>query len=205
MEVLKAWIWLLKPRISTAEGFATQMAIGKKSKQFDIGLNGRFFSKGYYTQNLSFSAKWQIGIYGFNTRLSSKTPGICLMEILAGGLPTGAVHAINKLLQCQHICSIHWSVSLNANHNNFGFPGARSGFFLGEKCGQRFKHQSHLFLEQFKMRNMLSTIIPGQVWCETILPNPPTKNNTQSVMLMYVPVFFNKTGRPILVRCGFKT
>ena len=46
------------------------------------------------------------------------------------------------------------------------------------------------------MSHLLSATYSWSKYDETILPNPTTHNNTQSALLLYVPVFFDKIISP---------
>lgn len=193
----KGLVGLLKPRISTAEGFASQMAIGKKSKQFDIGVNGRFFSKGYYTAGYPYLQNDRLE-YTVSTRISSKDNKYLFNGDIGRRISNWSGARNKQIIANANVfAQFTDQFSLNANYNNFGFQAPAVGSFLGMKnVANDLSINPTYSWSNSKMSNMLSATYSWSKYDETILPNPPTKNNTQSVMLMYVPVFFNKNWSP---------
>ena len=82
--------------------------------------------------------------------------------------------------------------SLNATYNNFGFQAPAYGTFMGLKnvSNDLSINPTYTWSNQ-KMSNMISATYSWSKFDETVLPNPATTNNTQSVLLLYVPVFYN--------------
>ncbi len=188
---------LLNPRISTAEGFATQVAIGKKSKNFDIGLHGRFFSKGYYTPGYMFLQNDRLE-YTVSTRLSSKNSKYNFTGDI-GRRFTNWSGTRNKqlIVNANAFAQFTDHFSVNASYNNFGFEAPASGMFLGMKnVANDLSINPTYSWSNTKMSNLLSATYSWSKYNETILPNPTTTNNTQSALLLYVPTFFNKNWSP---------
>lgn len=193
----KGLVGLLKPRISTIEGFATQTVIGRKSKNFDIGLRSRFFSKGYYTAGYPFLQNDRLE-YTISTRISSKDYKY-IFNGDVGQRITNWSGARNKslIVNSNLFAQFTEQFSLNASYNNFGFQSSATGSFLGMKNVANDLSVSPTYSwSNTKMSNMLSATYSWSKYDETILPNPTTTNNTQSVLLMYVPVFYNKNWSP---------
>ena len=193
----KGLVGLIKPRTSTIEGFATQTAIGKKSKQFDIGLNGRFFSKGYYTAGYPYLQNDRLE-FTVSTRLSSKDNKYIFNGDI-GRRFTNWSGARNKqlIVNTNFFAQFTEQFSLNASYNNFGFQAPAVGSFLGMKnVANDLSINPTYTWSNTKMSNLLSATYSWSKYDETIVPNPITTNNTQSAMLMYVPVFFNKNWSP---------
>ena len=193
----KGLVGLIKPRTSTVEGFATQTAIGKKSKQFDIGLNGRFFSKGYYTAGYPYLQNDRLE-FTVSTRLSSKDNKYIFNGDI-GRRFTNWSGTRNKQLiaNTNFFAQFTEQFSLNASYNNFGFQAPAVGSFLGMKnVANDLSINPTYTWSNTKMSNLLSATYSWSKYDETIVPNPTTTNNTQSAMLMYVPVFFNKNWSP---------
>lgn len=193
----KGLVGLLSPRTSTIEGFATQTAIGKKSKNFDIGLRGRFFSKGYYTAGYPYLQNDRLE-YTISTRISSKDNKYIFNGDI-GRRFTNWSGARNKslIVNSNIFAQFTEQFSLNASYNNFGFQAPAVSSFLGMKNVANDLSISPTYSwSNTKMSNLLSATYSWSKYDETILPNPTTTNNTQSVLLMYVPVFFNKNWSP---------
>ena len=188
---------LLNPRTSTIEGFATQMAIGKKSKNFDIGLNGRFFSKGYYTAGYPYLQNDRLE-YTVSTRLSSKDNKYIFNGDIGKRITNWSGARNKQLIANTNIfAQFNEQFSLNASYNNFGFEAPAVGSFLGMKnVANDLSINPAYSWSNTKMSNLLSATYSWSKYDETIIPSPPTKNNTQSALLLYVPVFFNKTWSP---------
>lgn len=188
---------LLKPRTSTIEGFATQTAVGRKSKHFDIGLNGRFFSKGYYTAGYPYLQNDRLE-FTISARLSSKDNKYIFNGDI-GRRFTNWSGARNKslIVNSNIFAQFTEQFSLNASYNNFGFQAPAVGSFFGMKnIANDLSINPSYSWSNTKMSNLLSATYSWSKYDETILPNPTTTNNTQSAMLMYVPVFFNKNWSP---------
>ena len=193
----KGLVGLLNPRISTVEGFATQTSVGRKSKFFDIGLHGRFFSKGYYTAGYPFLQNDRLE-FTVSTRLASKDNKYNFTGDI-GRRITNWSGARNKQLiaNANFFAQFTEQFSLNATYNNFGFQAPAVGSFLGLKnVANDLSINPALNWSNTKMSHLLSATYSWSKYDETILPNPTTHNNTQSALLLYVPVFFDKIISP---------
>ena len=193
----KGLVGLLKPRISTAQGFATQTSVGKKSKNFDLGLNGRFFSKGYYTAGYPFLQNDRLD-FTVNTRIAS-TDRKYIFNGDIGQRFTNWSGTRNKQLiaNANMFAQFTDQFSVNATYNNFGFQAPAYGTFQGlRNVANDFSVNPTYSWSGTNMSNMISATYSWSKFDETVLPNPSTTNNTQSVMLLYVPVFFKKSISP---------
>ena len=183
---------LLNPRTSTIEGFATQTAIGRKSKYFDIGLHGRFFSKGYYTAGYPYLQNDRLE-YTVSTRISSKNSKYLFNGDIGKRISNWSGTRNKQLIANANIfAQFTDQFSVNASYNNFGFQAPAVGMFMGMKnVANDLSINPTYSWNNTKMSNLLSATYSWSQYDETIIPNPATKNNTQSVLVLYVPVFFN--------------
>lgn len=183
---------LLNPRTSTIEGFATQTAIGRKSKYFDIALHGRFFSKGYYTAGYPYLQNDRLE-YTVSTRISSKNSKYLFNGDIGRRFTNWSGARNKQLIANANIFSQFTDqFSVNASYNNFGFQAPAVGMFMGMKnVANDLSINPTYSWSNTKMSNLLSASYSWSKYDETLLPAATTTNNTQSVLVMYVPVFFN--------------
>lgn len=188
----KGLVGLLTPRISTSQGFAGLGSVGKKSKNFDLGFNTRFYSKGYYTAGYPFLQNDRLD-FTINTRVAS-TDRKYIFNGDIGQRFTNWSGTRNKQLiaNANMFAQFTEQFSLNATYNNFGFQAPAYGTFMGLKnvSNDLSINPTYTWSNQ-KMSNMISATYSWSKFDETVLPNPATTNNTQSVLLLYVPVFYN--------------
>lgn len=193
----KGLVGFIKPRISTAQGFATQTSVGKKSKNFDIGLNGRFFSKGYYTAGYPFLQNDRLD-FTIKTRVASNDRKYIFNGDIGQRFTNWSGTRNRQLIaNANMFAQFTEQFSLNGTYNNFGFQAPAFGSFMGMRnVANDLSINPTYIWSNASMSNIVSATYSWSKFDETVLPNPSTTNNTQSVLLLYVPVFYNRSISP---------
>ncbi|HMD01112.1 MAG TPA: hypothetical protein VKH37_13205, partial [Ferruginibacter sp.] len=191
---------LIDAHTSTVKDYAFKGAIGKKSKNFDIGLIAKYLGAGFQTAGYPYL---QSDVLDFtaNTRINAWKNK---MNIVANmGVRTNNVS--NTALKAkQFIANLNWFTqfddhwSLNVDYNNFGF-------------------QSNSGINPFGIKNVSNDlgVNPTFTWTNTrishlltlsynyskynerdVISGATTSNNTHTILLNYIPTYLTKTFEP---------
>ena len=187
-------------RTSTTKDFAGQLGFGKKSTNFDISYATKYIGAGYQTTGYPYmqADHWDNTI---NTRFNAwknKMNVTASIGSRVNNISNTSLRASQFLSNLNWFTQFNERFSLNVNYNNFGFQTA-SG------------------LNPFGIKNVSNDlgISPTYTWTTTsmthiltlnynyskyderdVTTGITTSNNTHTVILTYVPVFFNKELTP---------
>lgn len=182
---------------STGKDNAIMMGIAKKGKDWEIGTKFNYYGAGYYTAGFQYMNNDRME-YLLNTRFNAwkKKMNVVasigerfgnLSRTSGPDLTSQIIANINVFTQF----SDHFS--LNTSFNNFGFnsPGSSGYKSVSNELGVNPVYT----WSSTTMSHLLSGTYTWSKYDETIL-NVTTNNNTQTVLILYVPTFFTKKITP---------
>lgn len=187
-------------RTSTVKDYAGIFSIGKKSKDLDISYATKYLGAGYQTMGYPFMQpdRWDNTINTrFNTWKNKMNITASIGKRINNLSNTG-------LKASQFLGNVNWFTqftdrfSLNINYNNFGFQTA-SGLnpFGIRNVSNDFSINPGLSWFTTEMSHMLTLNFNFSKYDERdVNTGITTSNNTQSVTLTYIPVYFNKEMTP---------
>jgi hypothetical protein len=190
----------LKTHTSTGKDYAGQLMLGKKSKNFDIGLSSKYLGAGFQTTGYPYLQPDRLD-YTLNTRFNAwhnKTNVVASI-----GQRVNNVH--NTALKAkQFIGNLNWFTqfddhwSLNVNYNNFGFQTASgiNPFGIRNVSNDMGLNPTYTWTTK-KMVNLISLSYNYSKYDERdVISGATTSNNTHTVLLTYVPSFISKDIAP---------
>ena len=194
----------LKPFIeahtSTLTDYAAQAAVGKKGKNFDIGVMVKYLGAGFQTIGYPFLQSDKLD-YTLNTRINTWKNK---MNIVASvGQRVNNVN--NTALKAkQFIGNLNWftqfndNFSLNVNYNNFGFQTASGINPYGIKnVSNDFGVNPTFSWTGKKIIHLLSMSYNYSKYDERdVITGLTTSNNTHTALLTYVPTYLEKDISP---------
>lgn len=199
---------LMKAHTSTVKDYAAEAGAGKRSQHFDIGVLVKYIGAGFQTPGYLFLQPDRMD-YTVNTRFNAwkDRNGSYRMNIVAS-----AGQRVNNLSNTttrarQFIGNLNWFTqfndrfSLNLNYNNFGFQSAStsSPTALRNVSNDIGINPSYTWTTS-AMSHLISLNYNYSKYDEKDFTVPPfpllTSNNTHTVLLNYVPVFFTKEISP---------
>ena len=199
----------LKPFIeahtSTVTDFAGQASVGRKSKNFDIGVSTKYLGAGFQTVGYPYQQSDRLD-YTVNTRFNAwkdKNKSYKMNVVASVGQRVNNVR--NTALKAkQFIGNLNWYTqfnehwSLNVNYNNFGFQSA-SGI---NPYGIKNVNNDLGFNPTFswtgkKIIHLLSMSYNYSKYDERdVITGLTTSNNTHTALLTYVPTCLEKEISP---------
>ena len=192
---------------STGKDNALMMGIAKKGKDWEIGTKFNYFGAGYYTAGYQFMTNDRLE-YLLNTHFNAWRKKMNVVGSL--GERVGNLSRVaGPSLTHQLIANINVFTqftdhfTLNTSFNNYGFnsPGL-SGY---KSVSNELSVNPSYTWNNTKMSNLLSGTYTWSKYDETtIVPPGTTHNNTQTVLVLYVPTFFNSKISPDFSVMWFK-
>ncbi len=199
----------LKPFVeahtSTLTDFAGQLAVGKRSTNFDIGLTTKYLGAGFQTMGYPYQQPDRLDLT-LNTRFNAwkdKNNNFKMNVVASAGRRVNNVKN-TALKATQFIGNLNWFTqfndnwSLNINYNNFGFQSA-SGInpFGIRNVSNDFGFNPTYNKSTAKMNHLLSLSYNYSKYDERdVLTGVTTSNNTHTALLTYVPTYFEKDVSP---------
>ena len=194
----------LKPFIeahtSTLTDYAGQLAVGKKGKNFDLGVMIKYLGAGFQTIGYPFLQSDRLD-YTLNTRINAWKNK---MNIVAS-LGQRVNNVKNTALKAkQFIGNLNWftqfseSFSLNVNYNNFGFQAASgmNPFGIKNVSNDLGINPTFTFTGK-KIIHLISMSYNYSKYNERdVLTGLTTSNNTHTALLTYVPTYLEKEISP---------
>lgn len=187
----------IRAHTSTDKDNAVMLGIDKKGKDWEIGGKLNYYGAGYYTAGYPYMNNDKIEYLG-NTRFNVWKKKINIVASL-GERYGNLSHISGPTTTSQLIANINTYLQftvkfgLNVNFNNFGFnsPGL-SGY---KSVSNDFSLSPAYTWSNTKMSQMVSCTYTHSQYDETTTSGT-SHNNTQTVILMYVPTFFNSKISP---------
>lgn len=190
----------IEGRTSTIKDVAGQASIGKKSKNFDISYSTKYLGAGFQTTGYPFLQpdRWDNTI---NTRFNAFKNK---MNVVASvGKRVNNV-SNTSLLATQFIGNINCftqfseKFNVNINYNNFGFSSASGTNPYGIKnVSNDLSINPTYTWSNTSMSHLLSLNYSYSKYDEQdVTTGLTTSNNTHTILLSYVPTYFNKELTP---------
>lgn len=189
----------LRAHAATNKDNALMLGIGKKGSDWEIGGKFNYYGAGYFTAGYPFMNNDRME-YLANTRFNAWKKKINVvasigqrfgnLSLLSGPNITKQIIAnVNVLTQFSD------RFSLNTSFNNFGFNAADiSGY---KSVSNELSINPTYTWNNTRMSNLVSATYTWSKYDETIIiPPSVTKNNTQTLLLMYVPTIFTAKLNP---------
>ena len=190
---------------STVKDYAGQASIGKKSKNFDIGVTSKYLGAGFQTMGYPYLQPDRLD-YTVNTRFNAwKDSNNNYKMNLVASLGQRVNNVSNTALKAkQFIGNLNWFTqfddhwSLNVNFNNFGFQSASGLNPYGIKNVSNDLGVNPTYTwSNTKMNNLISLSYNYSKYDERdVISGLTTSNNTHTALLTYVPTFFEKDLSP---------
>ena len=190
---------------STVKDYAGQASIGKKSKNFDIGITSKYLGAGFQTMGYPYLQPDRLD-YTVNTRFNAwKDSNNNYKMNLVASLGQRVNNVSNTALKAkQFIGNLNWFTqfddhwSLNVNFNNFGFQSASGLNPYGIKNVSNDLGVNPTYTwSNTKMNNLISLSYNYSKYDERdVISGLTTSNNTHTALLTYVSTFFEKDLSP---------
>ncbi|TSA42490.1 MAG: hypothetical protein D4R55_02590 [Chitinophagaceae bacterium] len=190
---------------STVKDYAGQASFGKKSKNFDIGVTGKYLGAGFQTTGYPYLQSDRLD-YTINTRFNAwKNKDKTYKMNVVASLGQRVNNVSNTALKAkQFIGNLNWytqfndNFSLNVNYNNFGFQTASgiNPFGIKNVSNDMGINPTYTWSNS-KMVHLLSLSYNYSKYDERdVISGASSSNNTHTVMLNYVPTFLNRNISP---------
>ncbi len=192
---------------STKNDYAAQLSFGKKSTNFDIGLSSKYIGAGFQVTGYPYLQPDRFE-YTVNTRFNAwKNKSNVVASI---GQRLNNVSGSTGIIAKQLIGMLNWftqfndKFSLNISFNNFGFntPGIAilGGIAIKNVSTDVGVNPTYTWTTT-KMSHTLSLSYNYSNYNETLTPygggvSTTSLNNTHTVLLSYIPVYFNRKISP---------
>ena len=179
-------------RTSTKADNAFEASIGRKSKNFDIGFSTKYLGAGFQTAGYPFLQPDRFD-YTVNTRINTWKNKMNITASIGNRIN----NLSSSLRSSQFIANINWFTqfsdhfNLNANYNNFGFE-TRGINGVRDVANDLSINPTWNWTTK-KMLNLITATYTFSSYKEiNITLNTTTINNTHTVLLTYIPTFFQK-------------
>ncbi|MCY7291224.1 MAG: hypothetical protein LH615_03485 [Ferruginibacter sp.] len=204
---MKSFKPFIEARNTTTSDYAAQISFGKKSTNFDIGVGSKYIGAGFQVTGYPYLQPDRFE-YTVNTRFNAMKNRTNVVASIGQRFNnvSGSIAPIAK----QIIGSLNWftqfndKFSINASFNNFGFntpgvlaPGGTSIKNVSTDLGVTPTYtwtnstMSNTLSLSYNYSNYKETLIPF-----TTGPSTTQLNNTHTVLLSYIPVYFNRKISP---------
>jgi hypothetical protein len=188
----------IKGHTSTVKDYAGDAGLGKKGKNFDVGIKLKYIGAGFQTPGYPFMMPDRVD-YTLNTRFNAwkNKDGSYKMNIVASA--GKRVNNVSKttLKAEQFIGNLNWftqfndKFSLNISFNNFGFqaPGGINPYGIKNVSNDFGVNPSYTWGND-KVIHLLSFNYNYSKYDERdVITGLVTANNTHTGLLTYVPTF----------------
>jgi hypothetical protein len=179
--------------LSSFRDHAFIAGFGKKGKNWDVGLSTKWLGAGYYSMGYPFTQNDRLE-YTVNTRFNAwknKMNFVANIGQRFGNRSNPANHTTQIIANANVFTQFDEHFSMNASFNNYGFqtPGLLGIKNVGNDLGVNptFTWSTN------SMSNLISLSYNWSKYTETTYQSQTvTSNNSHTVLLLYVPSFFNK-------------
>lgn len=187
-------------RASTVRDYAAEGGLGRRSKDYDIGVKVKYIGAGFQTPGYPFMLPDRLD-YTLNTRFNAWKNK---MNVVAS-LGQRVNNVSNTTLKAkQFIGNVNWFTQFNENwnlnlsFNNFGFqsPGGINPYGIKNVSNDLGINPSYTWSND-KVMHMVSLSYNYSKYDERdVLTGLVTSNNTHTALLTYVPTFLTKDVSP---------
>ncbi|HVW97862.1 MAG TPA: hypothetical protein VHA56_17970 [Mucilaginibacter sp.] len=188
----------IKSHTSTVKDNAVMLGIDKKKKEWEIGAKFNYIGAGYYTAGYPFMGTDRME-YLLNTHFNAWKKKLNVVGSV--GQRFGNIsHLSGPQITTQIVANVNVFAqfsdhfTLNTSFNNYGFNAPGTSAY--KSVSNELSLNPVYTWANSKMSNMLSGTYTQSRYDETIFPAPVTHNDTKTVLLLYVPSFFNSKLNP---------
>lgn len=190
----------LDAHTTTVKDYAAQGSVGKRSKNFDLGITAKYLGAGFQTTGYPYLQPDRFD-YTVNTRINTWKNK---MNIVAS-LGQRVNNVSNTALKAkQFIGNLNWFTqfddhwSLNLNYNNFGFQSNSGINPYGIKNVSNDLGVNPTFnWTNSKMNHLVSLNYNFSKYDERdVISGATTSNKTNTVLVTYVPTYLTKELSP---------
>jgi hypothetical protein len=190
----------IESRTSTVRDYAAEGGVGRRSKDYDIGVKVKYIGAGFQTPGYPFMLPDRLD-YTLNTRFNAWKNK---MNVVAS-IGQRVNNVSNTTLKAkQFIGNINWFTqfndhwNLNLSFNNFGFqaPGGINPYGIKNVSNDLGINPSFTWSND-KVMHLISVSYNYSKYDERdVLTGLVTSNNTHTALLTYVPTFLTKDVSP---------
>ena len=190
---------------SSVKDYAATAAIGKKSKNFDIGLKTKYLGAGFFTTGYPFQQSDKLDVT-VSTRFNAwkdknssyKMNVVASIGERVNNMSNSATKANLLITNLNWFTQINEHWSMNLNYNNFGFQSNSNINPYGVKnVSNDFGVSPTYTWSNSKMVHLLSLNYNYSQYDErNVITGSTTSNNTHTLFLAYVPTFLTKSLAP---------
>lgn len=187
-------------RTSTSKDEAAYASIGKQSKGFNISYTTKYIGTGYQTTGYPYLQpdRWENTI---NTRFNAWKNKMNVVASIGERINN---LSNTSLTNKQFICNLNWfaqfseKFNTNISYNNFGFTAASGTNPFGIKnVSNDIGLSMNYNWKNSKRMNMLTFNYNFSKYDERdVITGIISSNNTHTILLSYMPVYFNSTLSP---------
>ncbi len=190
----------IDPHTSSLTDFAGQVAVGRKSANFDIGIGAKYIGAGFQTTGYPYLQPDRVD-YTLNTRFNAWKKKINVVASLGRRVNNVRNTALKA---SQFIGNLNWFTqfnehwSLNVSYNNFGFQSASGTNPYGIKNVSNDLGVNPTFTWMgTKILHLVSFSYNYSKYDERdVMTGLTTSNNTHTALLTYVPTYLTKDISP---------
>lgn len=189
----------LNAHTSTNKDNAVMLGIAKKGSDWEIGGKFNYYGAGYFTAGYPFMSNDRME-YLANTHFNAWKKKINVTASVGQrfgnlSLLTGPNITKQLIANINVFTQFNDNFSLNTSFNNFGFNSADiSGY---KSVSNELSINPSYTWTTATMSNLISATYTWSKYDETtIIPALTTQNNTQTVILLYVPTIFKAKVNP---------
>jgi hypothetical protein len=198
--VLRGLKPFIEPHTSSLTDFAGQVAVGRKSDNFDIGVGAKYIGAGFQTTGYPYLQPDRVD-YTLNTRFNAWKKKINVVASLGRRVNNVRNTALKA---SQFIGNLNWFTqfnehwSLNVNYNNFGFQSASGTNPFGIKnVSNDLGVNPGFSWTGKKIIHLVSLSYNYSKYDERdVMTGLTTSNNTHTALLTYVPTYLTKDISP---------
>lgn len=203
--VIKSFKPFIEAKNSTVTDYAGVAQVGKKSKNFDIGIGGKYIGAGFQTTGYPYLQPDRFE-YTVNTRFNAwknKTNVVASVGQRINNVSNVSLKAKQFIGNLNWFTQFNDAFSLNVSFNNFGFNtnGFTATFIPSIKNVSTDIGVNPTYTWTTKtMSNTISLSYSYSKYNETYTLPPAAavtqSNNTHTALLSYIPVYFIKEISP---------
>lgn len=189
----------LNSHLSTDKDNAVMLGIAKKGKDWEVGVKFNYYGAGYYTAGYPFMNNDKMEFLAnthFNAWKKKMNVVASIGERIGNLSLTAGPQTTKQLIANVNVFTQFTDkFSMNVSFNNFGFNASDlSGY---KSVSNELSINPVYTWTNTTMNHLLSGTYTQSKYDETtIIPPGTTHNNTQTVLILYVPTFFNKKISP---------
>jgi hypothetical protein len=203
---LKGFKPFIEAKMSTTSDYAAQLAVGKKSTNFDIGLSTKYIGAGFQLPGYPYMQPDRFD-YTVNTRFNAfknTTNVVASIGQRINNLSNTTTKATQLIANLNWFTQFNDKLSLNVSFNNFGFNtngNTTTGIPSVKNVSNDIGVNPTYTWTNKTMSNTLSFSYNYSSYNETYIPYPilvpvTSQNNTHTALLSYIPVYFNRKIMP---------